>query len=606
MTTNMNSTRARSPPSPPVSPPRRNPHATTRPMPPLPPNKNHRDRKPLPATHTHPQPKPKLACTKSYGSATSVISCASTSSTSTSTSISSTNLIMNSPVSPTKPLPHVRRLAISALAETQSMPVSVNRTHHFRQPPLTHAASQKLMKTKSHDVTLPPSPPQRKQVHATPIDAHYNPHKHLRKHFTENNILLHSVPSKSKNIPRTSPQSPKNPKSPKTLHTPRTPKSPQSPHGHHHHPHHHHRSASNSSNTSASHFSFQRRSSSESSLLVTKSAAAADPDGMRRDIDCICGRKMQYTQNPQRKYPPKALLYCQQNNRCRKQMMIGGDWFYSCKAKTSYHETKDGHFRICYSCSISQSAKQVRIRRNHQLLIKQMKNEHHGKVLITQNTKDYILSSTSSKSKDETLRLLKQTYIEDDVGDDVGGGDGDGDDDKRCETPSQQHNRRSLTMGANQDASKWVLLNGQQQRILKSGWMMKTGNFWNKSFKKRYFQLLHNKCLLYYKQFEHGQASEQRGMADLSIVHRITPKGNKGFEVCTPSRDWKFLCVSMLERDEWLSALRQFLNVSQAPLNVHHRKQYSDTMESHSQSCSHISQTHSAMNPMFATQCLHE
>jgi len=252
------------------------------------------------------------------------------------------------------------------------------------------------------------------------------------------------------------------------------------------------------------------------------------------------------------KYPPNAVLSCQQSARCKKQIVIAKDWFYCCRARTSYHGTKDGTFKICVTCCNSQTAKQERIRKNHQLLIKQLKNKHKGKVLITKDTKDYILSSTSSSSKDETLRLLKQTYFDQEDKKEVFG-----DDEK--DGRRQSHRASLVVVKKNERAHtpKYMNVNGVDLRIIKEGFMMKKGNIWNKAFKKRYFKLLQNRYLYYYKSFEDGVATDERGYADLTVVTQMIKKGKNGLEITTPAREWKFLCTSSAERDEWYYILKQ-------------------------------------------------
>eukprot|EP01083_Nonionella_stella_P130581 396297_1 len=58
---------------------------------------------------------------------------------------------------------------------------------------------------------------------------------------------------------------------------------------------------------------------------------------VKNSIMCICGRRMDYTTNPMNKYPPNAVLYCQQGNKCKKKLVIAQDWFYCCRSRTSYH-----------------------------------------------------------------------------------------------------------------------------------------------------------------------------------------------------------------------------------------------------------------------------
>ena len=86
--------------------------------------------------------------------------------------------------------------------------------------------------------------------------------------------------------------------------------------------------------------------------------------------------------------------------------------------------------------------------------------------------------------------------------------------------------------------------------------MMKKGNVWNKSFKKRYFKFCENKQLFYYKNYFDA---DQRGIADLTDTKEIVKKGNNGLEIITPSREWKFLCSSTDERDEWYSIFNKLL-----------------------------------------------
>eukprot|EP01083_Nonionella_stella_P112551 331247_1 len=278
------------------------------------------------------------------------------------------------------------------------------------------------------------------------------------------------------------------------------------------------------------------RSSSAGSDYHCKSRSQSPHPRNKRNVRCICGRRMKYTQNPQNQYPPDAVMYCQQSMRCKKKMMIQRDWFYCCKSRTSYHGTKDGKFKICSACSVNATAKQERIRKNHQLLIKQLKSKDHGHVIITNETKEYILSSTSANSKDQTLKLLKQTYM-DNVHVDVS-----------ANAASDYQLTHSLVMIGNQ----------KRYKVIKEGFMMKKGNVWNTAFKKRYFKLFENKQLFYYKTYENGMASDQRGMANLNVIDDMRKKGKNGLEISTPGREWKFLCNDPMDRDQWWTIISSF------------------------------------------------
>ena len=154
--------------------------------------------------------------------------------------------------------------------------------------------------------------------------------------------------------------------------------------------------------------------------------------------------------------------------------------------------------------------------------MKQLKNKERGKVMMTKDTKKYILSSTSANTKDESTRMLKERYFE------------------------KEGKREPV-----------------ENRVLKQGFMSKKGNFWNKSFKKRYFKLLDNKQLVYYKQYDHQleAASDERGMADLNTVRKMVKKGSNGWEVTTPSREWKFMCSTTADRDAWYGTVERLCMV---------------------------------------------
>jgi len=235
---------------------------------------------------------------------------------------------------------------------------------------------------------------------------------------------------------------------------------------------------------------------------------------------------MQKTQNPMGKFPPNAVLYCQQKDgRCKQKMVVQKDWFYSCRCRSSYHGTKDGMFKICFSCSISATAKQERVRKNHQLLIKQLRANQTGKVLITEDTRKYIETSTSSHSNDEMIKLLRQTYLSD------------------CRDAEDEKDRPPVR---------------GETVVLKEGFMSKKGNFWNKAYKQRYFKLSSNRRLAYFKDFEPGAgASDERGVADLSDVQCMGKKGTRELKVTTPSREWKFMCESTAERDAWYGTIER-------------------------------------------------
>eukprot|EP01084_Bolivina_argentea_P021341 39644_1 len=146
-----------------------------------------------------------------------------------------------------------------------------------------------------------------------------------------------------------------------------------------------HRLSSGSSRRSSRSNSYASSRSSNSPRNgghITRKRSAYNKKENGRNIECVCGRKMDLTQNPRNKYPPNAVLYCQQNDKCRKKLIVQKDWFYVCKKRTKYHDSKDGKHKICYSCSISLSAKQERIRKNHHLLIKQIKQYDIGQVYI--------------------------------------------------------------------------------------------------------------------------------------------------------------------------------------------------------------------------------
>ena len=263
---------------------------------------------------------------------------------------------------------------------------------------------------------------------------------------------------------------------------------------------------------------------------------------------------MEFTKNPMQKYPPNAVLYCQQNGKCKKKMVVEKDAFYCCRSRTSVHGTKDGKFKICYSCSISTTAKQERVRMNHQLLVKQLKNKEHGKVLITNDTKQYILSSTSPNTRDETIRLLKKLYI------DTPSPKGVAKPANKSETKLRTKPKRHCTVsrrGRNpkEHGSGMVMVDGTKQRVVKEGFMMKRGNFWNKSLKERYFKLLGNRTLIYYASYANGVASDERGTADLRVVDGMVKKENGGLRILTPSREWKCQCSSNMERDAWYDAI---------------------------------------------------
>jgi len=91
--------------------------------------------------------------------------------------------------------------------------------------------------------------------------------------------------------------------------------------------------------------------------------------------------------------------------------------------------------------------------------------------------------------------------------------------------------------------------------------MMKKGS-WNKTFKRRYFQLTADRRLLYYGRYDvvDGAPSDERGSADLKGAQRIEIVEGDVLQITTPSREWQFLCESKEARDSWLEALRQAIS----------------------------------------------
>eukprot|EP01084_Bolivina_argentea_P197712 338764_1 len=60
-------------------------------------------------------------------------------------------------------------------------------------------------------------------------------------------------------------------------------------------------------------------------------------------------------------------------------------------------------------------------------------------------------------------------------------------------------------------------LNSNKCKVIMKGFMLKRGKY-NISFKKRYFELLTNKQLYYYKNFNKGRGIDKKGVIDLNIV----------------------------------------------------------------------------------------
>lgn len=188
---------------------------------------------------------------------------------------------------------------------------------------------------------------------------------------------------------------------------------------------------------------------------------------------------MRCTRNPGKKYPPNAVLRCQQSPQCSARIVVGKDTFYHCRSRTNYHCTKDGRFVICNKCALSTNAKEERMRRNQQLLKRLAKIDQHH-----QESASHTIANTS-------------------------------------------HN------------------------VLKEGYMMKRGNAWSSSFKKRYFVLFESKQLYYYSRCRDGTVSYQRGVADLSNIQTVSKKDGNGLDVVTQDREWRFKCPSRTERDDW-------------------------------------------------------
>ena len=70
----------------------------------------------------------------------------------------------------------------------------------------------------------------------------------------------------------------------------------------------------------------RRRGSRSSSVCSEGPSLQRKPShSPRKKVECICGRAMEYTQNPLGRYPPNAVLYCQQHARCNKKMVVRKD-----------------------------------------------------------------------------------------------------------------------------------------------------------------------------------------------------------------------------------------------------------------------------------------
>jgi len=211
------------------------------------------------------------------------------------------------------------------------------------------------------------------------------------------------------------------------------------------------------------------RKTSRSSSVCVK---ALSP---RCDVGCVCGNSMRYTKNPGKKYPPNAVLRCQQSPQCSARIVVGQDGFYCCRSRTNYHRTKDGRFVICKECALSTNGKKERMRRN---------------------------------------RILMKKLIE---------------------VAPDEHYQHS-------------------HNVLKEGFMMKMGNTWGSSFKKRYFVLFESRQMYYYSRCRDGTSQIHRGVVDLRQASVIKREDN-GLDIVTRTREWKFRCSSSTERDDWYRAV---------------------------------------------------
>lgn len=97
-------------------------------------------------------------------------------------------------------------------------------------------------------------------------------------------------------------------------------------------------------------------------------------------------------------------------------------------------------------------------------------------------------------------------------------------------------------------------LKGNGPKVVRRGFMSKKGVAWNRAYRRRYFELMADKRLRYFKEFKDGVAVDEKGVADLREVERVQKKSEKGLTVATPSREWVFLCDSAEDRDAWYEA----------------------------------------------------
>eukprot|EP01083_Nonionella_stella_P157616 511900_1 len=124
----------------------------------------------------------------------------------------------------------------------------------------------------------------------------------------------------------------------------------------------------------------------------------------------------------------------------------------------------------------------------------------------------------------------------------------------KCPQPKTHSNKQSHSNGPAQSYS---------QQSLKSGFLEKQGGA-IKTWKRRWFVLQINGQLSYYM--------DQKAKKPISVINCNTAtalsqesfgKGNKAFgmKMCTPKRNWKFVCKDKQERQEWFSTLRSVMLV---------------------------------------------
>ena len=238
-------------------------------------------------------------------------------------------------------------------------------------------------------------------------------------------------------------------------------------------------------------------------------------------VKCLCGRCMYRTRNPQHKYPPNAVLRCMSSD-CKQTMLVGKDWFYFCRSKTSDHDTKDGRYILCTSCAQNRES-QRGLKRAQTARARSRKNQRNQRNQrnFRRNQVNRTRKARRSHAKSPHKLQVSEGHLIADI--------------------AANSKRRST-----------------HSNVVKEGFMLKRGS-WNKTFKRRYFVLMDDRRLTYYGRYDDrsGMAYNEKGVVDLKDARKVEIVEENVIQITTPSREWQFMCQSKTERNAWFLALQQ-------------------------------------------------